>query len=239
MTAGVAAFHELDVDYDDAVAERFYREVLVASFDSNELDDFDRFRHGLLGKAEVPTVATVAFGRDAEILGGIVGEIYASAETLLLAYLAVRPDIRSRGVGTALVRHAVPRWRKRSDVRLSVAEVHDPRRWLDPGDAAEERLRFFDRVGARVLGMPFIQPALEPGRSRVSGFLLLVFDSDLEHEVPAAQVARFVRHYYAVAEGAEPPFDPELAELLAVIEQKPGIPVYRVADYARAPSLGF
>jgi GNAT superfamily N-acetyltransferase len=239
MTTVVGAFQELDVDYDDTVAQRFYREVLAASFAADELDDFDRFRRGILGKAEVPTLATVALGRDAEILGGIVGEIYASAETLLLAYIAARPDIRAHGVGTALIREAIPRWRERSDVSLAVAEVHDPRQWTGSGDAAAERLRFFDRVGARVLGTPFVQPALKPGRSRVSGFLLLVFDPDLEREVPAARIARFVRQYYAVAEEAEPPFDPQLAELLAFIERKPEIPVYPIADYAKVPAYGF
>jgi GNAT superfamily N-acetyltransferase len=239
MTAQVSAFHELDVDYDDMLAQRFYREVLLASFGSDELDDFDRFRRGLLAGAEVPTLATVAVGGGSEILGGIVGEIYASAETLLLAYLAVRPDIRARGIGTALVRHAVPRWRKRPDVHLAVAEVHDPRRWLGSGDAAEERLRFFEQVGARVLGVPFIQPALEPGRARVPGFLLLVFDADVGCEVSASRVARFVLNYYAVAEGAEPPFDPQLAELLALVEQRPKIPVYPIADFTRVPTLGF
>jgi GNAT superfamily N-acetyltransferase len=239
MTTGAATFHELDVDYDEALAQRLYREVLAVSFDTDELDDFDRFSRGLVGKAEVPTLATVALGHDSQVLGGIVGEIYASSKTLLLSYLAVRPDVRTHGIGAALVNHAVPRWRHRSECRLAVAEVHDPRRWSAPADAAEARLRFFERVGAHALGVPFVQPALEPGRSRVSGFLLLVFDSDHEREVPAAHVARFVRDYYAVAEGAVPPFDPQLAELLAFIEREPRIPVYPIADYARVPTLRF
>jgi GNAT superfamily N-acetyltransferase len=235
VTADVAVFRELDVDYDDAVLRSFYDDVLDVSFEEDELDDLDTFRCELRGEAEVQALATVAIGGGGRVLGGIVGEIYAQAETLLIAYLAIRPDIRARGIGSALVRYALPRWQARADVSLTVAEVHDPRHWREPSDAADDRVRFFGQAGALVLGIPFVQPALSPGRARIPGFLLVVFPTGAEREVPSAEVGRFVKEYYAVAEHVRPPFDVQLADLLAQIERRSAVPLYPIADYAKVP----
>ena len=169
-------------------------------------------------------LASVAVGSEGEVLGGVVGEVYATEGVLLLAYLAVHPDRRGGGIGTALMGHVAPRWYAHPAVRLAVGEVHDPRFWSDvEGDDPLSRLRLYDRLGARVLGVPFVQPALGADRARIPGFLLLAFHVDPAIEVelkggsgvPAGIVAGFVRRYYKQTEGAPDPADSELNELLA------------------------
>jgi hypothetical protein len=62
---------------------------------------------------------------------------------------------------------------------LAVAEIHDPRRW--PNVASEDaarRLRFYERFGACVLDVPFVQLALANGRPRIPGFLLIALYVD-------------------------------------------------------------
>jgi hypothetical protein len=76
-----------------------------------------------------------------------------------------------------------------------------------------------------VLAVPFVQPALGQ-TGRVRGFLLLVFHTDPSvsvrmdggEAIRTEVVARLVRRFFEVAEGAWPPYDPELAGLLELIE---------------------
>ena len=98
------------------------------------------------------------------------------------------------------------------------------------GEDAARRLHFYERFGARVLDVPFVQPALANGRARIPGFLLIALHVDpavVVHvdgeSVRADLVSRFVRRYYEEAEGAHEPWDPELARLLAVIDRVPTI----------------
>jgi GNAT superfamily N-acetyltransferase len=214
--------------------------VLADAFAPEELEGAAKLAAGLREGADPRVLVTVAVGPGGEVLGGIVGEIYEPERVLLLAYLAVRPPLRGKGIGAALVRHAAARWFAGPSVCLALAEVHDPRRW--PAGAGEEplaRLRLFARLGARVLGVPFVQPALQPGGARSRGFLLLAFHVDPSVEaraaVPADVVGRFVRRYYATAEGAGEPYDRELACLLYAIDERPTIPLLPVSEYDRVP----
>ena len=239
----VVAFRDLDVDRDDDLVDRLYRDVLAVSFSSDELDDAEVFAQGT---REGGTLASVALGADGSVLGGVVGEVFADERVLLLAYLAVRPNVRSRGIGTRLMEHVAPRWYTRPDVLLAVAEVHDPRPWANvDGEDPLARLRLYERMGARVLGVPFVQPALGPGRARVPGFLLLAFHVDpsleLQDEggsaIGSEIVSRFVRRYYEIAEGEPDPADSELNALLARIEERAAIPLLPIAEYERVPLL--
>ena len=113
------------------------------------------------------------------------------------------------------------------------------------GDDPLSRLRLYERLGARVLGVPFVQPALGPGRARVHGFLLLAFHVDPSVEVGqhgamavrSDVVGRFVRRYYETAEDVRVPYDDQLAHLLGKIEEHPAIPLLPIADYEHVPLL--
>jgi GNAT superfamily N-acetyltransferase len=216
--------------------------VLAAAFAPEELEGAAKMADGLREGADPRALVTVAQGQHGNVLGGIVGELYERERVLLLAYLAVRPALRGRGIGAALVRHAAAQWFAGPSVHLVLAEVHDPRRWS--AGAREEpvaRLRLFARLGARVLGVPFVQPALEPGGARSGGFLLLAFHVDPSVDaggaVRAEVVSAFVRRYYATAEGASEPYDRELARLLEAIDERPAIPLLPVSGYEGVPLL--
>ena len=142
--------------------------------------------------------------------------------------------------------HIAPRWYAHPAVLLAVAEVHDPRPWSGvAGDDPLGRLRLYERLGARLLGVPFIQPALGPNGARVPGFLLLAFHVDpsveVEHDGESAVhsdiVGRFVRRYYETAEGITAPYDSQLAELLRRIEDHATIRLLPLAEYERVALL--
>lgn len=240
MSSRPFAFRDLRAEPDAAVLERFHRDVLAPSFEPAELDPLDVIAEGLRATGPRRTSALVAVGPSGDVLGGVVGELYEPEQVLLLAYLAVRPDLRGRGIGTALLHRAAASWYG-PGVALAVGEVHDPGRWPEEGDAAAGRLRLYAQVGARLLDVPFVQPALGPGRPRIDGFLLLAFhlaaEAGLGDGVPSGLLSRFVRAYYEREEGVRPPYDPELASLLELIEREPVVPLLPVDAYARVRAL--
>jgi GNAT superfamily N-acetyltransferase len=237
---------DLELDYDDALLRSFHRDVLAPSFSSDELDDVETLARALRGEGDTELLTTVAVADDGTVLGGVVGETYVREGVLLLSYLAVRPGLRGLGVGTELMEHVASRWYARPAVRLALAEVHDPRSWSGvEGDAPLRRLRLYERLGARVLGVPFVQPALSSDRARVPGFLLLAFHVDPSVELAQGShsavrsdlVGSFVRRYFESVEGARPPYDPQLAQLLRQIEEPSSIRLLPIGEYDRVPPL--
>jgi predicted N-acetyltransferase YhbS len=232
---------DLRTEPDDELLRRFYEEVLRPSFDDDELMELDSLADSLRSEDDPRSLASVVVDDAGRVVGGVVGELYEAESVLLLAYMAVRPGERDRGVGTELAQVVLPVWFADPRVALAVAEVHDPRFW--PNDEAEARLRLYDRLGGRVLGVPFVQPALGPDRERVRGFLLLVFYADPsvtvsvdgDEAIRTEVVARFVRRYFEETEGARTPYDPELAGLLELIERDEVVPLLAIGEYGRVP----
>lgn len=242
VAGGELSFHDLHRDFDPELFGRFYREVLLPSFDRAELSTAESIEAGLSEGGEQTTTASVALGSAGNVLGGITAEWQPGSGVLLVGYLAARPDARGRGIGGALVRRSVAEWEADETVDLALGEVHDPRHWAGvESDDPSARLRFFARHGAELLDVPFTQPALGPQGSRVPGFLLISLYVDPHIAAPAGgqrgvlaqTVSRFVRGYYEEAEGAKSPYDPELASLLSRIERNDLIRLLPVSGYER------
>jgi hypothetical protein len=186
----------------------------------------------------------VALGDTGEPLGGLIADLDRDAQVLLLSYAAVRPDRRGQGIGSFLFQDVAGRWYREADIPLAIAEVHDPRHWTDDGDAGP-RLRLYDRLGARVLDLPFIQPALSSRTKRVPGFFLLAFHVDpaiLRRQdgvegIPSALIARFVTNYFEDCEGISAPYDQELTSLLTEIQQAEVVELVPVSEYERVRQL--
>ncbi|HEX8645825.1 MAG TPA: GNAT family N-acetyltransferase [Thermoleophilaceae bacterium] len=222
---------DLGRDFDPEVLARFHREVLAPSFAAEELESLDAMEAGVRGGA----LALVAEA-GGDVVGGAIAERHG--EVLLVGYLAVHPEWRGRGIGGSLLGALREACGAGEDVRLALGEVHDPRRHpASDGDRPLDRLRFFERAGARVLDVPFVQPGLGPGSPRVPGFLLLALYSDAgietERSVPAELVSGFVRSYYRAMERAEAPYEAELEGLLARIEREGTVDLLPVSEYAR------
>jgi GNAT superfamily N-acetyltransferase len=232
---------ELHRDFDRQLLVRLYREVLEPAFAPEELEGIESLASRLTRPGEPGSLVAVALGPDGDVVGGLVADHDRDCRVLLLSYLAVRPDLRGQGIGSRLMRDVVPAWYEARQVLLTLAEVHDPRHWSDRGDMAVARLRLSERLGARALATRFVQPSLHGDRERVRGFLLLALhvdpsirlrDGDKEG-IPASLLARFVRRYYDDAEGPVSSPDPELASLLARIEQDDLMQLVPLSEYER------
>jgi GNAT superfamily N-acetyltransferase len=209
---------------DDLV--RVHDRLLAPSFPAAELESVDDLIAAVrAGTSEV----LVHQDRPGDPVAVAVADRSRAAPVVLLAYLATDPLRRSTGLGSSLLDAAMTRWLDRADPCLVLAEVEDPAE--HPASAAHgdpaARLRFYARRGARALDLPYFQPRLRTGASRVPHLLLLVL-----HAAPslvdgtavlAAPLHAWLTERFRDSEGRLPA-DPEGQALLAAVEGGPPVP---------------
>jgi GNAT superfamily N-acetyltransferase len=188
-------------ELDEEVFDRCYKEVLEPSFPPEELNDLATLRAAY--RTPLPGFHARVAMRDGEPVAGAFGEFSAASGVMLLSWLAVRGDLRGQGIGNALLTDLLPRWRRMFDPVAVLAEVEDPRchqasRYGDPA----ARLRFYERMGAKLLPVSHVQPSISSGLPRVGGMFLICLDPDRE-EIPSGAVADFLDEYISFCEGEQ------------------------------------
>jgi GNAT superfamily N-acetyltransferase len=215
-----ATLVNLNDAYDAIVFHEFYDEVLRSSLPSSELEAKRVLEARIREGGSTQTLATVVLSADGRVGGGVVGEWYAGSRCLLVGYLAVRRHLRGQGIGSLLMHDVViGRWAQRRP-ELVLGEIDDPRvASPDAGGDPIARLRFFSRLPARLLRLPYLQPEVRTGEGRVRMLLIAV------HAAPSALVVggdavhgrvvrAFIEEYFADAERTAATDDPTLAALL-------------------------
>ncbi|TYK44121.1 GNAT family N-acetyltransferase [Actinomadura decatromicini] len=234
MTAPASpAFHiEPLAPVDDSGLTDFYENVLVPNFPTDELEAKSGFIASVRsGGTRVLTARTA----EGDLLGGAVGDWFGRSQVTLLSYLAVRPGLRGGGVGTQLMAAATDAWTAHWNPRLLVAEIEDPRYHHDTayGDP-RARLRFYERLGARFLPIPYFQPALGKSGRRVPSLMLMVFGGSAmpEHDgtVDGALVEEFLAEYFEICEGPPTTDDLPLNRLLESCRTPGGLPLVPAAE---------
>jgi hypothetical protein len=223
---------ELDPDDADGVAD-FYQRILLPHFRADELDSREVFEAGLKSGR---TKALVARLPDGTIAGGALGDLFPRSRVLLLSYIAVPAAGRGIGTGSVLIKAVTDvlgaAWRP----PLMVMEVEDPRHYgSDPslGDP-EARVRFYERLGARTLPVPFFQPVLGADGERVRHLLLMVFGgTDAPpgtRQVDGEIVESFLTEYLEGIEGPVRPDDAEAQHMLAACRRPGGLPLLLLSE---------
>lgn len=183
-----------------ALVRSLHREVLAPSFPPAELVDVDE----LLDDHASGRLRSLGVVEDGRVVAGIVGEWFPDARVLLVLYLAIAPGRRGGGVGGRLVAAALTAWRD-LDPLLVLGEVEHPAHHAGSeahGDPVA-RLRFYGRLGARVLALPYFQPGDGPGGERVPALLLVSFPlgPGTPDDVPAAPLRAFLAENLRASEG--------------------------------------
>lgn len=201
----------LDLVAIDRTDNRFaavYHRLLEPAFPPDQLDSLADLRaSAAAGRADF----LVAVEADGTPIGAAVGEWYAESRVQLLAYLAVDPARRSGGVGGRLLDAVVERWARDRGPCVVVAEIEHPEvaperpEWGDP----KRRFAFYARHGARVLDLPFFQPALRGTGERVHEMLLISLHIDSsfavdEDHVASEPIREFLVDYFTATEGRVP-----------------------------------
>ena len=233
MNANVV-LRELRDPSDEQLLGRFYDEILVPYFSPGELVPLDALQRAL-GPEPCDTEIVVANDNGA-VIGGAVGDWDADSRVYLLSYLAVRSSERSRGVGTLLMGHVRSWWEARG-ASVVLAEVDDPRHHAvsDYGDP-DARLRFYDRLGARLLAISYTQPEVRSGTGRMPGMLLITFQVRAEARAGDAMrvdvLRRFLANYLVLCEGTvADQVDAAVNSLAPALTKLSTIPILPMSDY--------
>jgi hypothetical protein len=237
-TRPVINIEELDATEADDVAD-FYHLILASNFPDDELETSEGFVAGLNSGG---TLALVARTGEGVIAGGAVGDLFPRSNVLLLSYLAVPAAGRASGTGGLLMRAVTEVWGSRLNPSLFIMEVEDPRyhhsdaNFGDP----EARVRFYERLGARTLPVPYFQPALGsrgPSARRVPHLMLMVFGGTQmpqgTQEVDGRIVEFFLTEYLEGCEGPVHPDDAAAQRMLAACRRPGGLPLLRVSELPR------
>ncbi len=192
---------DLGAEADPRLIETFYHEILEPSFSLDELDPLDVFLQGLTS-GDIWGLGAL----DGETpVGNIMGYPYPQSQVLLIGYVAVRPGMRSRGVGALLLEEAARHWYGKVGSTLVVAEIDDPRYHPAVGDIDPcRRVAFYARHGTRIAVAPYFQPRLGAGRKRVYDMFLAVLagrDGAIGPgpSLSGRQLTAFLQEYFAAS----------------------------------------
>jgi GNAT superfamily N-acetyltransferase len=193
-----------------SLLHRYYRDVMEPAFAPAELMQYDE----LLAAVRSPGTDGLVVLGDGRPVAGVMTEEYVDGALLLLAYVVVAPSHRGRGTGGELIGSAVG-----GEGRPVLAEIEDPRfHGTHPlrGDPVS-RLRFYDRLGSRLLPVPYVQPSLRPGSPRVRNLLLITVPSRarVDDSIDGHLVANFLTEYFTTCEGDDVEGDETFSKLRA------------------------
>ncbi|MCT2590943.1 GNAT family N-acetyltransferase [Streptomyces sp. N2-109] len=218
-----------------------YEEILLPSFAPDELSTLEELGEELSSGRTSVWVSVDAGGRP---VGTVIGEWDQAQRIVLLAWAAIRPGLRGTGIGGPLLRTVLKRWRQERDPCLILTEVNDPAVHPTADEAHGDpvaRLRFYRRLGARTLELPYFQAALGRDRERVDGMLLLVlhghpdFAGREPDTVDGAVLRSYLEGYQLNCEGAIAT-DDRAMRLWRAVDRPGGVPLLRGADAAEEPA---
>ncbi len=168
---------DLSADPDSRFIERVYYELLRPAFPPEELDPLEVIRDGLMGVGKDEIVGLCARRGADEPVGCIIAYPYRGSGVLLIGYLAVRADMRSKGIGSLLLDKGRSTWYGAPWCQLVVAEIEDPRHYPRGETDPARRAAFWFRHGAELLLVPFFQPRVREQLPRVYDMFLVVLDA--------------------------------------------------------------
>ncbi len=177
---------------------RAYRDVYLPAFPlENERESLEKMEALLKGAVPEVDMVVVIAGQNldrsdtADIYAMSVGYYYREAKTGLLAYNAVAPEHRSKGLGRKMVESRIEAMKDlaaRDGAALEgvLIEVNDPAKIKPEDDSIDPatRIKIFEKWGAQKVPIPYVQPVLEPGGKSCDTLLLMSYAVDGAHIKP-------------------------------------------------------
>jgi GNAT superfamily N-acetyltransferase len=155
-------------------------------------------------------------------------ERYRESRCALLSYIAVDPSRRRQRLGRTLFERTLESARQAAiaegePLRAVFAEIHDPQRAelandvIDPAD----RVRIMAHLGAQLVPIHYVQPALGEGSERSDRLMLVAFPQHGEGVLDGAVVRDFLVEYYAALAVPKQSDDSDLMRMTAEVGERP------------------
>lgn len=202
---------DITKDRDDLMhlLDRAYHDIYVPAFpDPDERESLEKFKRGIRGEIPGVDIAVNILGENlqdknkAVIKGISVGYYYRAQNVGLLAYNAIAPEAREKGLGKIMVQsrinslknHAAAQGKKIDAVFI---EVNDPQKVSAENDSMNpaDRVAIFTKFGARKVPIPYVQPPIDKDSPYCDYLLLMNYPVDGRYAEPQA-VERYLRGIY-------------------------------------------
>ena len=182
---------------------QFYTDIYMESFpDEDERESFDHFLSYLKkGEAATDYNYHVLLAKDeaGRIVGGGVFNYFKESNSGVIEFLAVRSDLQSGGIGTALYKQIVAilsedaqrACGKRLDYIF--CEIDSPEY---SRAEVKKYLYFWHKNNYSRLSFPYVQPALSAGQKPVTGLWFTVSPQREQRESVPTHLVRSVLHAY-------------------------------------------
>lgn len=194
---------------------QFYTDIYMESFpDEDERESFDHFL-GYLKKGETATAYNyhVLLAKDdaGRIVGGGVFNYFKASNAGVIEFLAVRSDLQSGGIGTALYKQIVATLSEDAQracgrpLEYIFCEIDAPEY---SRAEVKKYLYFWNKNNYSRLKFPYVQPALSAGQKPVTGLWFTVAPQREQcKSVPARLVGAVLHDYIKYAMDIEFPSD--------------------------------
>ena len=159
--------------------------------------------------------------------GGMVVEYYFSSNAVLITYIAVGSDNRKKGEASLLLKQGVSEIldiiEEAVDKKPAAVffEVNNPNKINADQDSINPwgRLRFFEKLGAKLIDIPYVQPSLGGNRNRVANlFLCCLPINDASSAISSETITRFLFSFYKALGVEEPQKDLEFQAMAKAIK---------------------
>ncbi|MBI4496734.1 MAG: hypothetical protein HY689_02400 [Chloroflexi bacterium] len=229
-------FLDLREEHNPQLLESFYRALYQPAFTSPaEVETPDIWQPLLCGPdpgAPSPIFHVLLAGQGLRspapaLYGGLLFEFYRESRCGFLTYLVVGETYRGGGLGRRLVEQGIAILHQDarrsangegSGVNAVFAELHDPRKVQSDAMDPWLRVTIFEKLGFRILDMPYIQPELIRGRGRSRDLMLAVLaTARAATAFPSSVVLPFLQEFYRSLGVDELDTDPDFREMVQAL----------------------
>lgn len=189
-----------------------FKDLYIKGFpDINEREDFDVILNRVFGPKqtnEPHSVIILSISEDdnPEVMGGLIADWYEKSQAIHLIYLIIDEKFRGKGVAKKLINNGVAdikNWIKAEkgiEIKNVFFESNNPLKTNLGNDSfyPVKRLEIFSHLGAKLININYIQPALDKKKKEVDNLLLLSFPQFNANgdKIPATEIAHFLKDLY-------------------------------------------
>ena len=200
--------------------------------DVNEREDWEDIKKRCSKNAAFPRTFILLLKEDDVVKGGIVSDYYPKSGVIHLIYIAIQKEWRGSGIARKLIKSLLPKAIVELEdtigfsAKAIIFESNIP--WKTAVDSIDpkSRLKIFEKLGAMLIPIPYVQPALSEFRMKVENLFLLSFpltESHTFNTLNTKVLESFLKEFYKGLGITEPDLNEDFIKMqskMKTLEQK-------------------